>query len=129
MMSISLKIKELLRDKKLTFKELSAATNIHEKTVANYLNDKTPMPVNTLITFAQILEVPVNSFFEGVENEKPYPENTKIPGTVREDDAGYQKNIESRYIKIEMMKKEIVYLKALLKSKDELIEVLKMKNS
>ncbi len=127
-MSISLKIKELLKDKKITYKELSTLTNIHEKTVANYLNDKTPMPVNALIAIAQIIEVPVYSFFEDMENEKPYLENSKIPGTIREDDAGYQKNAGNQRMKIEMLKKEIAYLKALLKSKDELIEVLKKKN-
>ena len=127
-MFISLKIKELLKDKKITYKELSTLTNIHEKTVANYLNDKTPMPVNALIAIAQIIEVPVYSFFEDMENGKPYFENSKIPGTVREDDAGYQKNAGNQRVKIEMLKKEIAYLKALLKSKDELIEVLKKKN-
>ncbi len=63
-----LKLKELVKRKKLQHKELGTLLGVSDRTVLNYLTERTKIDVETIYKFSQILEVPVGYFFDQTDN-------------------------------------------------------------
>ena len=51
-------IKEFREKKKITQKEIASILNVSRITIYNYENDKTPIPINNLLTLKDILGIP-----------------------------------------------------------------------
>ena len=100
------KIKRLLTDKGLTYKDLGIAIGKTETTIVNYIKRRTKIDVDTLIKIAEVLEVPVSYFFEDTS-----------------DISGYNKNANSDDSK--ELKAKLDGCMKLLAEKDKQIELLK----
>lgn len=68
---IYLKLKNLVKVKKLTYIELADLIGFSRPTVANWFKGTSKIDVDTIVTIAQKLNVPVNFFFENNEGNIP----------------------------------------------------------
>lgn len=67
--SLVLKIRELCKQKNITFPALAKKIGKSQGTFYNYINEKTIIDVETLEKIAEVLEVDIREFFGGVQIE------------------------------------------------------------
>ena len=97
------KIKDLLKEKGLTQKDLAVKLGKNENTVVNYLKQRTKIDVDTLVEIAEILQVPVSLLFE--------EDNTFVGN----------KNIQALTYELDKLKQELNACKQLLSEKERII--------
>ena len=122
-MSVLERIKDLVKYKKLTQKELSELIGKSEQTINNYFVSRTKIDIETLQDIAKVLNVPVAYFFEE-ENKN----GSNINYQVIKGDNNNQNTLKDKFTyeneslrkEIESQKKEIALLR-------EMIEMLKKK--
>jgi transcriptional regulator with XRE-family HTH domain len=59
-----LRIKEILKDKKITAKELAEKVGISRENITNIVNEKSKPAFDTLIKISEALNVPLSDLFE-----------------------------------------------------------------
>jgi len=102
------KISDLLKEKRISKRELSKNIDKNENTIQNYLSGKTKIEVEILEKISKFLEVPIFYFFDDIDINTVTPKKADSP-------------------EITILKNEIDSLKEQLKLKDEIIELLKRK--
>ncbi len=110
--SIILTIKDLMGKKNFTYEKFAVKIGKSKQTIINYLNGRSKIDIYTLKDIAEALEVPMSVFFE---------ENPNISKKIIGDSN--QVNIDSAG-----GKNTSAGVEELLKSKNEIIEVLKRNN-
>ena len=112
------KIKQLLKEKNLTYRDLSKGISKSATTLLNIMNGKSRLDVDTLIEIARVLNVPITYFFEndllGQTESQPSDNELKI----KLDNC--QQLLQEKERIIKEKDKQI-------KLQDELIKVLKEK--
>lgn len=58
----------LLRERRISKKEVSELINVHRVTLDDYLNERTFMPSDKIEKIAEFLHVPVGDIFDGTWN-------------------------------------------------------------
>jgi transcriptional regulator with XRE-family HTH domain len=125
-MSVNTRIRQIREEKKLLRREVADKLGISDVAYGKLENEKTKVKVDTLKKIAEILDEPLEKFFqEGKEcNIIQHNQNTEQINQIQinETDA---KKIEELYINLIQSKdNEIAMLKMLLVSKDEKVAVL-----
>jgi transcriptional regulator with XRE-family HTH domain len=111
-MNIYLRIKELARKKRITYKEFAEALNVTEIQVTNYLNGRSKIIADQIPVFAKILKVPIEDLFR--ENGSDKSKSKSFDVTKSQDDTYYCPEC----IKKEKRLKE---LEAIIKDKQKII--------
>jgi DNA-binding Xre family transcriptional regulator len=130
--NIDLKIKKILIEKGVSAKELVAKIGMTENGFAYSIKNKT-LKLNTLEKIAEVLGVPISSFFvednsnkgkdsdsNSVYQKSKNGNNISSIGDVKINVSDFKHEVEKLEIKIEFLERE-------LKLKDDMIEMLKGK--
>jgi len=118
-MTVFERIKEVIKKKKKTIKEVSQNTSMGEKGFHNALNNET-LKVKVLIEIANYLKVEAEVFFieDGIYSEK---EEIK---TINEGGTFYQ--VKNNSIKeFDFLKEKVEQLEKLIEAKNEIITLIK----
>ncbi len=65
-------IKKVRREKQLTIKEVAARANVTSSLLSQIENNKANPSINSLMAVAKALNVPIGSFFNGIESEQTF---------------------------------------------------------
>jgi transcriptional regulator with XRE-family HTH domain len=122
-MNIPLVIKKLVEQKHFTQEEFARKIGKTKQTVNNYFTGRTKIDIDTLDEIAKALGVPVSSFFSEVVPE----DGKKIiqAGNYNHIGIGNGNSNSNASKELETCRKEVEILKARLKDKEEIIELLK----
>ncbi len=111
------RIKQLLKEKNLTYRDLSKGISKSAPTLLNIMNGKSRLDVDTLIEISQVLNVPITYFFEN---------------TLLGDDAYLNSDEKELKLKLDNCQKLLLEKEKIIQEKDkqiqlqdELIKVLK----
>ena len=125
------KLKELIKEKKITYRELGEMIGVSDKTIQNYLLERTKIDVYTLAKLSSALQVPVEYFFE-YDKEDNMNKIYVVQSEVKADNIAIQGGtgnevkhmVEDAKLKteVEMLRKENAELKKELDRKNEFIE-------
>ena len=132
-MDITLKIKTLLVEKKLTQEEFGNKIGKTKQTINNYFTGRTKLDVETLVKIAEILEVPVSYFFGESGGNNTINSNGKYNINAQGKNINQQLNESNQNIKELEMEKEMLArenksLKREIATLREMIEMLKNLN-
>lgn len=128
-MSVNSRIRQIREEKNLLRREVANKLGISDVAYGKLENEKTKVKVDTLKKIAEILDEPLEKFFQESKecniiqhNQNTEQINQNIQTIINETDA---KKIEELYINLVQSKdSEIAMLKILLVSKDEKVAVL-----
>lgn len=110
------KIKKLIQIRKMTYKEVGELLGVSDKTVLNYLKQKTKIDSTTICKFAKLFDVSPCYFFDTDENLK-----------LNNKSADFISSVDLKENENEGLKKQIEIYKELLKTKNTVIELLESK--
>ena len=114
------KIKEIIKSKKVTIKELSENISMGEKGLHNALNGGT-LRVKVLLEIADYLNVDPSVFFHG----NKYPDNEEM-NILGDKESTYQvkNNADDE---LNHLKEKVEHLEKLIEAKNEIIDLMKQK--
>ncbi len=112
-------LKELVRQKKATHKELADKLDVSDRTVLNYLTEKTKIDVDTIAKFASTLGVSVGYFFDDDCKEKG------VSQTSNGNNNKLKQVVNGNVAELDRLRTENKLLKEKIKDKEEIINLLK----
>ncbi len=124
------KIRDLIKEKKITYRELGEMIGVSDKTIQNYMLERTKIDVYTLAKLATALQVPVDYFFEQDKSDKMGI--TLVQSHVKADNIAIQNSgannefkqvIEDTKLRVEveMLREQIEELRKEIEEKNKLI--------
>ena len=111
------KLRDLIKQKKLTYKELGEMIGVSDKTIQNYMLERTKIDVYTLAKLASALEVSVNYFFEA-DNPKEMAIHV-VDSEINATQIAIQHSGDQQ---LSGLNEEIIKLKAQLDAANRLLE-------
>lgn len=118
------RIKNIIKRRGLTVKEVLKIANIREATFYN-CQKRNSIETKYLEEIAKVLDVPMSYFFEDSQNG--ITANANGSNQIINNGNGNKQTINFKNEKIEELKQKIDNLERLLQAKDEIIELLKNK--
>jgi transcriptional regulator with XRE-family HTH domain len=112
------KIKELMKIKKITQKELSQKIDKNINTITNYFKGNTKLDVDTLLKISEVLGVKPEVFFKTKNNEYSIDNKNSL----------VNETIPEFYTKENELLHEIKLLNEIIRSKEKYIKLLEQMN-
>jgi len=124
-------INKLLKQKKITQKDLAEGIDVTRTTINNWLNKRSKIDGVSLKLISMYLGVPVGYFFEEGETGDNITNNNNVINNVRNGNGkqtliiGQKDNeIEGLQKEVQVLKEQISELKTIIGQKDQMIEQL-----